>query len=173
MNMFALALCLAAAGGGQSPTNTAVRFEAMAPRDAVAGQPIQLFVGIRNMGREPLAFVGEPGLDQWIKGTSYEVESTGDQSRGSAGGTSSGASHALMPGQSWCPSGDDLLLLPRGSGVFRMHKVTLDPSVVGTVILELQIRVLKATPSLACGPAEFLEGKARTRFVVRSAPAKR
>ena len=165
----------AAATGKSAPSRSAA-FELIPPRNAIKGQPIRLFVGIRNTGRDPLAFVVEPGSEEWIKSTSYQVqltasEAAGEEDRGSGGGTQRGLSDALRPGQRWCPSGEDLLLLlPPGSRIFRMHRVTLGQDVVGTVLLDIRVRLLRADPSLRCGPAEFIEGTSRTRFVVRPQP---
>jgi hypothetical protein len=172
----ALCLVLCLAGGELTPkaptTERAVRpraaaFDLMPPKDGIQGQPIHILVGIRNTSREPLAFVVEPGTEGWIKSTSYQLESSKDEDRGIAGGTQGGAAHALQPGQRWCPSGQELLLLPPGSRLYRMHEIELDPRLVGKVLLEVKVRLIKADPSLACGPAEFLEGAPHARFVVR------
>ena len=75
----------------------------------------------------------------------------------------------MLAGERWCPSGQDVLLLPPGAGVYKMHEIKLDPRVSGTVTLELAIRLLKVAPSLECGPAEFIEGQARTRLTTKPA----
>jgi hypothetical protein len=143
----------------------ALTFEARPPRKAVAGQPIHLLVGIKNESRAPIAFVRVAGADGWTRAFSYILESD-DPSNAVGGGTESGSPHAVQPGDRWCPSADDVMVLPPGAQVFRMHTVTLDPQIVGQVAVTLEIRLLRADLDLTCNPAEFLEGTARTRFTI-------
>jgi hypothetical protein len=144
-------------------------FEVMPPRTtAIAGQPVRLFVGIRNIGRSPLAFTSEPGME-WVASVSYTLDAKAGASSGTMGGSESSSPHAMVPGERWCPSGQDVLLLPPGARVFKMHEIKLDPGVSGIVTVELAIRVLRVPPSLECGPAEFIEGPARARLKTRQA----
>ena len=164
---FTLSLSVAAATAA-APPRDAIRAEVRVVGPIVAGQPIQLYAGLRNLGKSDIVFVPRPESADWIT-YSYSVDN--GPNNGRVGKPVTGGGTPLDEGQNWCPNNSRPLLLPASSRVMKLHQVKLPPGFTGKVTLEISVRVLQVDPNLACGPAHYLLATTQQTVEVPAPPA--
>jgi hypothetical protein len=161
----ALTSALASVPAAAAPTPE-IRVRVTPLGKAVAGKPLRVLVGIKNVSRARLLLAGPdtPGLTtHWFR---YSFYTTGEgPGQGGAGGVAKGSLHS-WDGQV-CPRLQDVIGLEPGSEMHWAAEAKLgDDLPAGPAVVTVRVTVAKLRPDLECGSASLVEARASKAVVV-------